>query len=84
MDHIAAMDDGKIPCDDDFNFRTRAKNLVNKWRSMIKPTASTSGHASSSRATSSRAFTSRATSNHACTSGHADGRVEAGFYFQIR
>ena len=84
MDHIAAMDDGKIPRDDDFNFRTRAKNLVNNWRSMIgKPTASTSGHASSSRATSSRAPTSRTTSNHECTSGHADGRVETGFYFQI-
>ena len=53
MRHIAALDDGKIPRDDDFNFRTRAKNLVDKWHQILNankpstgsPAASTSGPA---------------------------------------
>lgn len=53
MRHIAALDDGKIPRDDDFNFRTRAKNLVDKWHQILNankpstgsPAASTSGQA---------------------------------------
>jgi hypothetical protein len=48
MRHIAAIDDGKIPRDDEFNFRIRAKNLVKKWHPIVitnKPTASTSGKA---------------------------------------
>jgi hypothetical protein len=31
MRHIAAMDDGKIPRNDGFNFGTRAKKDVAKW-----------------------------------------------------
>ena len=41
MRHIAALDDGKIPGDDEYNFRIRAKNLVDKWHQIlnaIKPT----------------------------------------------
>lgn len=53
MRHIAALDDGKIPRDDDFNFRTRAKNLVDKWHQILNankpltgsPDASASGQA---------------------------------------
>ena len=53
MRHIAALDDGKIPRDDEFNFRTRAKNLVDKWHQILNankpstgsPAASTSGQA---------------------------------------
>ena len=53
MRHIAALDDGKIPRDDDFNFRIRAKNLVDKWHQILNankpptgsPAASTSGQA---------------------------------------
>ena len=53
MRHIAALDDGKIPRDDDFNFRLRAKNLVDKWHQILNankpptgsPAASTSGQA---------------------------------------
>lgn len=53
MRHIAALDDGKIPRDDDFNFRTRAKNLVDKWHQILNankpptgsPAASNSGPA---------------------------------------
>ena len=51
MRHIAALDDGKIPRDDEFNFRIRAKNLVDKWHQILNankpstgsPAASTSG-----------------------------------------
>ena len=54
MRHIAALDDGHIPRDDEFNFRTRAKNLVDKWDqilnankpstgSLTAPTASANG-----------------------------------------
>ena len=49
MRHIAAIDDGKIPRDDDFNFRIRAKNLVCKWHPIIitnKPTASSDFYSS--------------------------------------
>jgi hypothetical protein len=53
MRHIAALDDGKIPRDDEYNFRTRAKNLVDKWHQILNankpstgsPAASTSGQA---------------------------------------
>ena len=53
MRHIAALDDGKIPRDDEFNFRIRAKNLVDKWHQILNankpstgsPTGSTSGPA---------------------------------------
>jgi hypothetical protein len=58
MRHIAALDDGKIPRDDDFHFRARAKNLVDKWYQLLNrhrlnpnkpptgsPAASTSGQA---------------------------------------
>jgi len=41
MRHIAALEDGKIPGDDEYNFRIRAKNLVDKWHQIlnaIKPT----------------------------------------------
>ena len=52
MRHIAALDDGKIPRDDEFKFRTRAKDLVDKWHQILNankppngsPTTSTAGH----------------------------------------
>ncbi|KAF8814822.1 Tudor/PWWP/MBT [Phlegmacium glaucopus] len=51
MRHIAALDDGKIPRDDEFKFRTRAKDLVDKWHQILNankppngsPTTSTAG-----------------------------------------
>jgi hypothetical protein len=53
MRHIAALDDGKIPGDDEFKFRIRAKNLVDKWHQILNankpstgsPAASTAGRA---------------------------------------
>lgn len=35
MRHIAAIEDGKIPGDDEFKFRTRAKDLVDKWHQIL-------------------------------------------------
>jgi len=43
MRHIAALDDGKIPGDDEFNFRTRAKNLVDKWHQILNANKPTTG-----------------------------------------
>lgn len=51
MRHIAALEDGKIPHDDEFKFRTRAKDLVDKWHQILNankplngsPTTSTAG-----------------------------------------
>jgi len=40
MRHIAALDDGKIPDDDEYNFRTRAKNLADKWHQILNTTGS--------------------------------------------
>ena len=52
MRHIAAIDDGKIPRDDEYRFRTRAKDLVDKWHQILNankqngsPTTSTAGQA---------------------------------------
>ena len=53
MRHIAALDDGKIPGDNEFKFRTRAKDLVDKWHQILNankpsngsPTTSTVGQA---------------------------------------
>ena len=38
MRHIAALDDGKIPDDDEYNFRIRAKNLADKWHQILNTT----------------------------------------------
>jgi hypothetical protein len=35
MRHIAALPDEKIPRDEEFNFRARAKNLVEKWHQIL-------------------------------------------------
>ena len=43
MRHIAALDDGKIPRDDEFNFRTRAKNLVDKWHQILNANKPSTG-----------------------------------------
>lgn len=53
MRHIAALDDGKIPRDDEFKFRRRAKDLVDKWHQILNankpsngsPTTSIAGQA---------------------------------------
>ena len=43
MRHIAALDDGHIPRDDEFNFRTRAKNLVDKWDQILNANKPSTG-----------------------------------------
>jgi hypothetical protein len=35
MRHIAALPDEKIPRDEEFSFRARAKNLVEKWHQIL-------------------------------------------------
>lgn len=35
MRHIAALTPEKVPRDDEFHFRTRAKSLVDKWHTIL-------------------------------------------------
>ncbi|TFK44037.1 hypothetical protein BDQ12DRAFT_672276 [Crucibulum laeve] len=35
MRHIAVLEDGKVPRDDEFKFRDRAKSLVDKWHQIL-------------------------------------------------
>ena len=35
MHHITALDDGKIPGDNESRFRVRAKNLVDEWHQIL-------------------------------------------------
>jgi len=35
MRHIAALPKEKIPCDDEFKFRTRATSMVDKWYAIV-------------------------------------------------
>lgn len=39
MRHIAELEDGKVPQDDEFKFRDRAKDLVRRWHLVAYPTA---------------------------------------------
>jgi hypothetical protein len=50
MRHIAALDDGKIPGDDEFKFRIRAKNLVDKWHQILNANKPTTGSPAASTA----------------------------------
>lgn len=38
MRHIHALSDDKVPRDDEFKFRERAKVLVDKWHDVLKTT----------------------------------------------
>jgi hypothetical protein len=36
MRHIHLQPEGRIPCDEEFDFRTRAKALVDKWHLILR------------------------------------------------
>jgi hypothetical protein len=38
MRHIAALSTEKVPRDDEFKFRTRAKSMVDKWHAILGAT----------------------------------------------
>ena len=38
MRHIQALEDERLPRNAEFNFRARAKNMVDKWQGMMAPT----------------------------------------------
>lgn len=43
MRHIAALPQDKVPRDDDYHFRTRAKALVDKWHTILGASKSGDG-----------------------------------------
>ncbi|KAG6335689.1 hypothetical protein ID866_3395 [Astraeus odoratus] len=60
MRHIAALSPEKVPRDDEFHFRTRAKALVDKWHTILgsSKTAEASGEAAPNGAPAEAAPTS--------------------------
>lgn len=47
MRHIAILTPEKVPRDDEFNFRDRAKALVDKWHQILNANKPANGHSTS-------------------------------------
>ncbi|KAJ6528499.1 hypothetical protein B0H19DRAFT_1194569 [Mycena capillaripes] len=43
MRHIHLLEPAKVPCDDEFKFRDRAKALVDKWHGILNANKATDG-----------------------------------------
>lgn len=78
MRHIAALSDDKVPRDDEFKFRERAKALVDKWHLILNANKDANASAGANGALSANGAANGEVKGDAAENGAANGAVGAG------
>lgn len=73
MRHIAALSVEKVPRDEEFHFRTRAKALVEKWHTIVDAKKATEGGETAPNGASAEAGAASPTQNATSTAAAAEG-----------